>query len=365
MHVVYLSKMLFVSVPKGGKEKHRIRDKNDNTISGRGVSGEAHDQGQSSYSSSPEDGEPQSPQVLTEHGLPTLSRRYEMKREESDPDFYRPTVAIAKLPGILPDEQEVIEATCRGYRSFDAELTQEEVTALGQLSLHGGGAEAPVIMIESPEGVVSDPQEDSGEEELEIYEPEEIEMSELASQGSGGSVGDDDLGLADADGTEMTAFEQETQLNGDVETISSEESSEENDEDVVQDSSHSGAQEESGDLGPTAETSRSNNIQEAENGRASPDKPRVRSMSFGFEETLKDDRFEEPEKLPSPIKKFHVSELERPGSPALFQYRAKENQDEAQVHEADDKTVFTFEPIDPSHGTATNGSQEKDSQESD
>ncbi|XP_038045272.1 histone acetyltransferase KAT6A-like [Patiria miniata] len=332
--------------PTGGKDEPGIQD---NAVPVQGaVGGAGASRHSSSYSSSPEDGEPQSP-ILTEHGLPTLSRK--IKREESDPDFYQPKVAISKLPGILPDEQEVIEATFRGYRSFDAELTQEEVTALRQ----AGGAEAPVIMIESPEGVVSDHQdEDSEEEELEIYEPEEIEMSELGNEESEGE-GENSV--------EMKAFQQETQLNGDVESESSSENTEDDEatEDILANTDEfkeavgDSELNEDGSVSPSDDSQ----MQGVENGHESPTEERVRSMSFGFEKTLQDeDHFEQPDLLPSPINKFQVSELERPASPALFQYRAVEHKKD--VHEAEEKTTFTFQPIISQNDAPTTSSKQED-----
>ncbi|XP_022085292.1 SH3 domain-binding protein 5-like [Acanthaster planci] len=350
---------LFTST-EGGQDEHGDQEQNVPVRGAEGGAGTSRHS--SSHSSSPEDGDPQSP-LLTEHGLPTLSRK--IQREGSDPDFYKPKSAIAKLPGILPEEQEVIEATYRGYRSFDSELTQEEVTALQQtLPSQARGSGTPVIMIDSPEGVTGELEDEgSDEDELEIYEPEEIEMSEFANEGSIGS----DVGEGE-NSVEMKAFEQETQLNGEVDQTSLSESSE-GDRDMEEILSKANLlQDAAGNSElskPEVSLSDDSQLEGVEDGREGSVEARPRSMSFGFEKTLLDeDHFEKPDLLPSPIQKFQMSDLDRPSSPALFQYRALEHKQD--VRQADDNSAFTYTPVVSNDDAATtNNNQDAKNDETD
>ncbi|XP_033639895.1 SH3 domain-binding protein 5-like [Asterias rubens] len=303
----------------------------------------------SSYSTSPEDDVPQSP-LLTEHGLPTLRREDSM----NDPDFYSSEKAIAKLPGLLPEDQELIEATCRGYKSFDAELTEEEVTVLGK-----GASGPPVIVVESPEGVIGEPVEDEIEE-VEVYEPEEIEMSELQNVESGSNEGGD-FSVAESS-VEVITIEQETRLNGVIDDISPEQS-----EGEISD------EENAGQDTPTEKHSAVNSepvsLDESHisvvNNQEDQDDHRQRAPSVGVKKQIQED-FDFSDPLPtSPIQQIQAAELERPGSPALFRYRADKHTED--VHEPDDtmaiNTSLPIIPVDDVVITSANENQNCDEAE--
>ena len=339
----------FISVAESNQSNASVEDRNldrnENTIHPSlskpphlvgdiGASGGAD--ASSSYSTSPEDDEPQSP-ILTEQGLPTLRRDGSLE----DPDFYRSEFAIAKLPGILPEEQELIKATYRGYRPFDADLTEEEVTVLRK------GAGPPVIMVESPEGVVSDPAED--EEELEIYEPEEIEMSEFPNEGSGPNDSGDEFK------EDMIHLEQETRLNGDFDDISPENSE---GEESVDDMGNSEGQTPAKTKVSKLEQVSLNDSPAVENGQEETKEQKKRATSSVVEETIQEHFvFPDPLVPTSPIIQIQASDLERPGSPALFRYRANKHREE--VHASDDTTEMNMSlPIIPSDDVTTDGNHD-------